>query len=50
MVLASDPKNRTARLMKIDALLALSKLTTNFPTANYYDTFAKWEQSKLKEG
>jgi alkyl sulfatase BDS1-like metallo-beta-lactamase superfamily hydrolase len=50
MVLASDPKNRTARLMKIDALLALSKLTANFPTATYYDTFAKWEQFKLEEG
>ena len=50
MVLANDPKNRTARLMKIDALLAMSKLTANFPTAAYYDTFAKWEKSMLKEG
>lgn len=50
MVLANDSKNRTARLMKIDALRALSKLTANFPTAAYYDTFTRWEQLKLKEG
>ena len=50
MVLANDPKNRAARLMKIDALLAMSKLTANFPTAAYYETFAKMEKSILKEG
>jgi len=36
--------------MKIDALLAMSKLTANFPTAAYYETFAKMEKSILKEG
>jgi alkyl sulfatase BDS1-like metallo-beta-lactamase superfamily hydrolase len=50
MVLANDSKNRMARLMKIDALRALSKLTANFPAAAYYDTFARWEQLRLKEG
>jgi alkyl sulfatase BDS1-like metallo-beta-lactamase superfamily hydrolase len=49
MVLANDPKNRKARFMKIDALFALSKLTANFPTAAYYDTFARWEQAMLRE-
>jgi hypothetical protein len=42
--------HRTARLMKIDALLAMSKLTANLPTAAYYDTFAKMEKSILEVG
>jgi hypothetical protein len=28
----------------------MSKLTANFPTAAYYDTFAQWEKLMLKEG
>jgi alkyl sulfatase BDS1-like metallo-beta-lactamase superfamily hydrolase len=47
MVLANDPRHRTARLMKIDALVALSRLAANFPTVFYYETFAKWEEAKL---
>jgi hypothetical protein len=48
MVLVNDPSNRAARLMKITSLLALSNLSENFPTANYYKVFAEMEKMKLK--
>ena len=47
MILTNDPKNRTARLMKIVSLLALGKATENGPAANYYTTYAAIEKSKL---
>jgi len=48
LVLANDPGNRAARLMKITSLLGLSNLSENFPTANYYKVFAKIERMKMK--
>ena len=47
MLLANDPKNRTARLMKISSLTALGKSTANSPMANYYTTFAAMEKMKV---
>ena len=47
MVLMNDPKNRTARLMKIVSLLALGQETENGPAANYYTTYAAIEKSKM---
>jgi alkyl sulfatase BDS1-like metallo-beta-lactamase superfamily hydrolase len=47
MILTNDPKNRTARLMKIGSLLTLGKATENSPAANYYTTYAAIEKSKL---
>ena len=47
MVLTNDPKNRTARHMKIVSLLALGRTTENSPAANYYTTHAAIEKSKL---
>jgi alkyl sulfatase BDS1-like metallo-beta-lactamase superfamily hydrolase len=48
LVLANDPDNRAARLMKITSLLGLSNLSENFPAANYYKVFAGIEKMKLK--
>jgi alkyl sulfatase BDS1-like metallo-beta-lactamase superfamily hydrolase len=48
MVLANDPGNRAARLMKSTSLLGLSNLSENFPTANYYKVFAGIERMKVK--
>jgi alkyl sulfatase BDS1-like metallo-beta-lactamase superfamily hydrolase len=47
LVLASDPQDRTARLMKIASLTALGRSTANAPMANYYTTFAAMEKMKL---
>ena len=48
MVLANDPGNRPARLMKITSMTALSNISTNKPTVNYYKGFAAMERSKIK--
>ena len=48
MVLANDPGNRPARLMKITSMTALSNTSTNKPTINYYNGFAAMERAKLK--
>ncbi len=48
LVLANDPGNRAARLMKITSLLCLSNLSENFPTINYYKIFAEIEKMKVK--
>jgi len=48
LVLANDPGNRAARLMKISSLLGLSNLSQNFPTANYYKVLAGIERMKVK--
>jgi len=47
MILTNDPKNRSARFMKIASLLALGNATENSPAANYYTTYAAIEKSKL---
>jgi len=47
MVLENDSGNRSARLMKIASMLALSNLSENFPTANYYKVFAGIEWMKI---
>jgi len=47
MMLENDPGNRAARLMKIASMLALSNLSENFPTVNYYKVFAGVERMKL---
>ena len=49
MLLANDPENRTARLMKISSLQALGKFTANGPMANYYTTFAAMEKMKMEK-
>jgi alkyl sulfatase BDS1-like metallo-beta-lactamase superfamily hydrolase len=48
MVLANDRENRPARLMKISSMMALSNLSTNKPTINYYKGFAAMERSKME--
>jgi alkyl sulfatase BDS1-like metallo-beta-lactamase superfamily hydrolase len=48
LVLANDPGNRPARLMKIASLKALSNASTNKPTINYYKGFATMESMKLR--
>lgn len=48
LLLANDPGNRAARLMKITSLLGLSNLSENFLTANYYKVFAGIERMKVK--
>jgi len=47
MVLADDPRNRTARMMKLSSLTALGKSTANSPMANYYTAFAAMEKMKI---
>ena len=47
MLLANDPSNRPARLMKIASLTALSNASIHKPTINYYRTFAEIERKKL---
>jgi alkyl sulfatase BDS1-like metallo-beta-lactamase superfamily hydrolase len=49
LVLASDPQNRTARLMKTASLTALGRSTANAPMANYYTTFAAMEKMKQEK-
>jgi alkyl sulfatase BDS1-like metallo-beta-lactamase superfamily hydrolase len=48
MVLQNDPKNKTARLMKIVSLEGLSNLSINGPTINWYKSYALFEKKKLK--
>ncbi len=47
MILADDPWNRTARMMKLSSLTALGRSTANSPMANYYTTFAALEKMKI---
>jgi alkyl sulfatase BDS1-like metallo-beta-lactamase superfamily hydrolase len=47
MILADDPRNRTARMMKISSLTALGRSTANSPMANYYTVFAAMEKMKI---
>ena len=47
LVLANDPGNQAARLMKITSLLGLSNLSENFPAANYYKVFAGVERMRV---
>ena len=48
-LLANDPANRAARMMKITSLTALSRGSINKPTVNYYKTFALIEKNKLEK-
>jgi hypothetical protein len=47
MVLTGDPRNRTARMLKISSLTALGKSTANSPMANYYTAFSAMEKMKI---
>ena len=49
LVLANDPANRAARMMKITSLNALSRGSINKPTINYYKTFALIEKNRLEK-
>ncbi len=49
LVLANEPANRDARMMKITSLTALSRGSINKPTINYYKTFALIEKNKLEK-
>ena len=49
MVLQNKPENETARRMKIVSLQALSNLSINGPTINWYKTFALFETKKMKQ-
>ena len=49
LVLANEPANRGARMMKITSLNALSRGSINKPTINYYETFALIEKNKLEK-
>ncbi|AFM27742.1 alkyl/aryl-sulfatase [Desulfomonile tiedjei] len=46
MVLGNDPDNDTARRLKVNSLMAMSHLSANAPTANYYRSSA--EDSKIE--
>jgi alkyl sulfatase BDS1-like metallo-beta-lactamase superfamily hydrolase len=47
LILANEPDNRAARMMKINSLTALSRGSINKPTINYYETFALIEKNRL---
>jgi alkyl sulfatase BDS1-like metallo-beta-lactamase superfamily hydrolase len=41
MILLSDSDNETAQRLKMNSLMAMSRLSANGPTANYYRSFAE---------
>ena len=47
LILADDPRNRTAQVMKISSLAALGRFTANSPMANYSTAFAAVEKMKM---
>ncbi|MBW2633334.1 MAG: alkyl/aryl-sulfatase [Deltaproteobacteria bacterium] len=49
MVLQNTPENETARRMKIVSLQALSNLSINGPTINWYKSFALFETDMMEE-